>query len=388
MELKDMTNDELEARKAEIVAELDADGADLDALEAEVRAIKAEQENRKAVEAQKAEVRAAVAEGKGEVIETIPEERKATMDILELRKDSRYVDAYADYIKGAKKEEEVRALITELGITNQGTQGAGLPVPTIISEIVETAWESDRIMSLVKKTYFKGIFKQAFEISASPAGWHNEGDTAVDEETLKHGIVTMEPKMIKKWIGVSDEILSTRNGEEFLRYVYDELTYQIVKFAAAQLLSIIAAAGTQSSPTTVGLPQVGVTTMGLGDIVEGLGALSGRASDITAVMNRQTWAAYKALELGANYAMDLFSGMRVVYDDSLKAFSAATTGDTFMIIGDFQLGARANFPNGDEVEIIVDPYSGKKQDLVEVLGKEYVALGVVAPDSFVRYVVE
>ena len=44
MELKEMTIEQLEERRAAIVAELDAPEADLDALEAEARAIKEELE--------------------------------------------------------------------------------------------------------------------------------------------------------------------------------------------------------------------------------------------------------------------------------------------------------------------------------------------------------
>ena len=43
MELKEMTIEELEARKSAIVAELDVEGADLNALEAEIKSIKEEQ---------------------------------------------------------------------------------------------------------------------------------------------------------------------------------------------------------------------------------------------------------------------------------------------------------------------------------------------------------
>lgn len=47
MEIKEMTIEELEARKAEIATEVDAEGADLDALEGEIRSINAELESRK-----------------------------------------------------------------------------------------------------------------------------------------------------------------------------------------------------------------------------------------------------------------------------------------------------------------------------------------------------
>ena len=50
MELKNMTIDELEARKAQIAEEVETEGADLDTLTEEVRAIKAELESRKDAE--------------------------------------------------------------------------------------------------------------------------------------------------------------------------------------------------------------------------------------------------------------------------------------------------------------------------------------------------
>ena len=57
MEIKDMTIEQLEERKAAISAEVDAPEADLDALESEARAINTEIEERKAAEAQREEIR-------------------------------------------------------------------------------------------------------------------------------------------------------------------------------------------------------------------------------------------------------------------------------------------------------------------------------------------
>lgn len=71
MKIKEMTIEELEARKAEIATEVDNEGADLDALEEEVRAIKEELEFRKAEEAKKAEIRSAVAAGAGTVFQAL-----------------------------------------------------------------------------------------------------------------------------------------------------------------------------------------------------------------------------------------------------------------------------------------------------------------------------
>ena len=76
MELKEMTVEELEARKAAIATEIDAPEANLDDLEAEARSINAELEERKATEAKKVEVRKAVAEGAGKVIRKFEKEER------------------------------------------------------------------------------------------------------------------------------------------------------------------------------------------------------------------------------------------------------------------------------------------------------------------------
>ena len=69
-----------------------------------------------------------------------------------------------------------------------------------------------------------------------------------------------------------------------------------------------------------------------------------------------------------------------------KLTMTATTGETWMIVGDFNEGAMFNFPNGDDINIVVDRLSLKKQDLVEVFGREFVGIGVVGPNSFCKVV--
>lgn len=104
MELKDMTIDELEARKAQIAEEVETEGADLDALTEEVRSIKAEIEARKDAEAKRAEIRTAVANGAGEIVEApVVEERNTMKDITEIRNSKEYIDAYAEYLKAKRR---------------------------------------------------------------------------------------------------------------------------------------------------------------------------------------------------------------------------------------------------------------------------------------------
>ncbi len=68
----------------------------------------------------------------------------------------------------------------------------------------------------------------------------------------------------------------------------------------------------------------------------------------------------------------------------MKAYAAASTGDTYLIVGDLDQGALANFPNGEGIEFKFDDKTLMAQDLVKILGREYVALGVVAPQAFCK----
>jgi hypothetical protein len=57
-----------------------------------------------------------------------------------------------------------------------------------------------------------------------------------------------------------------------------------------------------------------------------------------------------------------------------------------MIVGDFAAGAQANFPNGDEINIKRDDLSLAEKDLVKLVGREYVGLGVVGDHCFCKVV--
>ena len=368
------TLEEIEVRKTEIAEEMRADGADLDALEAEIKAL----ETRKAEiveEQRKAQVE--VAEGAGKVIEN-KEERKV-MNLEEIRSSEAYANAYANYIKNGD-DTECRSLLT----TN--TVSGSVPVPTVVYDIVKTAWEKEGIMSRVKKAYVKGNLKVGFEISASGAVIHTEGGNAVSEETLTLGIVELVPQSIKKWISISDEVMDLR-GEAFLQYIYDELAYQIAKKAADTLVANIIACTTGASSATVGVPQYATSTIAIDIVANALGKLSDEADNPVVIMNKATWPLFKAVQYANSYGVDPFEGLDVVFNNSIMPFSSAsTTGDTYMIVGDLGQGALANFPNGDEIEFKFDDKTDMTKDLVRVLGREFIAIEPVAPNAFVKIV--
>lgn len=126
MELKEMTVEQLEERKAAIAAELDNDDADLDALESEARGIKEELESRKAEAAQREEIRKAVAEGEGTVIKTfeIKEERKEMFGI----ETKEYRDAFMANLVGRATPEQ-RAVLAD-----NSAYGDGLALPVALDE--------------------------------------------------------------------------------------------------------------------------------------------------------------------------------------------------------------------------------------------------------------
>lgn len=374
MEFANKTVEELEARKLAIASEMDAEGADLDALTDEVRRINAEMETRKAAEAKKAEIRKAVAAGKGQVIESAPKtERKSNEEI---RSSEAYINAFANYIKTGN-DKECRSLLTE-NVSGQ------LPVPTFLDNIIRTAWEKDDILSRVRRTDIRGNLRVPFELSASDAYVHTEGTAAVTEESLTFGVVTMTPANIKKWIKISDEAVAM-GGETFLRYIYDELTYKIIKKLASLVIADVTGSPSSSDADEVGVAQVtlapSVTT-----IPTAVANLSDEASEVVVIMNRLTEVEFISAYAAGNFAVDPFAGLRKVYTSALPAYSAATAGSgIYAIVGDLR-GCQVNFPEGDDVIIKWDDLSLAESDLVKVVGRIYAAHDVTGPGMLVNII--
>ena len=386
-----MSLDELKERRSAIDAELSDIVAHLDAEETEERASTEELEAKsaelmeerqnilaeiekaeKAIEEEKRAMADVISEVKTEVIE---KREDSKMTDMEIRNSKEYINAFAEYLKNGE-DAECRSLLTE---NASGT----IPVPEMVYDIVKTAWERDGITSRVRKAYVKGNLKVGFEISSTGATVHTEGGGAVSEETLVLGVVNLVPKSIKKWISVSDEALDLR-GEEFLRYIYDELTYQIAKKAADELIAAIKACGTVSTTTQVGVPAITSTTVGVGLVAQAMSLLSDEAANPVVMMNKATWGAFKSAQYANGFDADPFEGLPVVFNNTISAFSAATTGVPYAIVGDLEQGALMNFPNGEGIDFKVDELSQAEYDLVRIIGREFVGIGVVAPNAFVK----
>ena len=362
----------------------------IDALDAEVRsmteveAIEHASEEKSALLTRKAELEALekrkqnvidLTSGKvsGNVLEEIKEERK--MDIMEFRNTKQYIDAFAEYIKSGD-ETELRALLTN------NVEGGTIAVPTFVLDIVKTAWDKNDLLSRINTTDLPGNLQVQFEISGDDAVVHTEGSGAVAEETLTEGIATLKPESIKKWISISDEAMDLR-GEPFLQYIYSELAYRIAKKAADNFVAILKALPTTATATTVSAPKISAAPA-LGTVAEAIGNLSDEAANPVIIMNKLTWSAFKKAQYDGNYAVDPFEGLPVVFNNSLPAYSAATAGNVYMIVGDLGHGGHVNFPNGRNITFKFDEMSRKKEDLVEILGRQYVAMNAVACKAFVN----
>ena len=372
MELKEMTIEELEARKAAIVAELDVEGADLDALEAEVKSIKEEMENRKAAEAQKEEIRQTVAESSAPVVvQEFKEEKRDMMTNEEIRASKEYVDAFARYLIN-EDDRECRALLT---VDASGS----VPVPTIVDDIIRTAWENESILSRVRKTYIRGNLKVAFELSADGAYVHNEGTTAPTEEALALGIVTMIPKNIKKWIHISDEAIAM-GGEALVRYIYDELTYQILK-----KLSALVVADIKGAPQVADADEASVAKIteapALTTVADAFANLSDEATDAVVIMNKLTYANFKAAHAAGNFAVDPFEGFPVLFSSELPAYDSASDNAVYAIVGDLK-GVQVNYPEGDGIVIKYDDVTEAEKDMVKIVGRQYAAHALTACGRF------
>ena len=370
-EIMTLDNEGVETRKAELKGEIEAakDQDTLNAIAEEKKLL----DERSQVIAEEVETRKAdmlkVASGAGNVVAKAPVEVR-TNDTVRASKE--YTDAYARYLISGNADE-CRSLLTS-NVSGQ------LPVPTIIDEIIRTAWDKSEILSRVRRTFVRGNLKVAFEKSATGAYEHTEGTSAPTEEEITLGIVEMIPKNIKKWITISDEAVAM-GGETLLRYIYDEITYQIVTKKLTDLVvGDIAAAPTTATATKASAAAI-TAAPGLDTVAKAFANLSDEASNPVIIMNKLTYANFKTAQVGGNYAVDPFEGLPVLFNNSLPAYDSASATNVDMIVGDLS-GVQVNYPEGDNVVIKYDELSLAEDDLVKIVGRQYAAHAVTACGRF------
>lgn len=376
MKFDEMEVEELENRQAEI-AGMETEGVSTEELNQrseELEAIKAELESRKKAAEEAAEARKAVEAGAGETKEEHQEEKR--MSENEIRNTPEYLNAYANYVKTGR-DDECRAVL----LSKNAAASGQVPVPDMLEEIIKTAWERNEFLNRVRKTYFRGNLRVPFELSATGAWVHAEGTTGLTEEELTIGIVELKPENIKKWIRISDEAIDM-GGEEFLRYIYDEITYRILLELVKQMVGDVVSAGTSNTSSAIGIPVVKVAP-GVNTVRDATANLTEEATNLCVVINRLTEASFNAAVASANFAIDPWAGLPRVYTSALGAYSTLSENGVYAIIGDLS-ALQANYPVGEGVVIKWDDLSLAEDDLVKVVGRQYAGHGVTAPGRLVK----
>ena len=376
--------EEIEKRKAQIAEEVKASDnlEEIEKLNEEVDVLNDEIEQIKTHEEEE-EITEQIEEKKVAVKEVVMEVKNMENN-KEFRNSKEYIDAFAEYIK-TNDDKELRALITTNGYATGNSPV--VETPDMVYDIVKTAWEREDLISRVRSLSVKGNLKVQFEVSGDAAVVHQEGNAAVSEESLVLGVVELTPVSIKKWISISDEVLDMR-GEQFLNYIYDEITYRIAKKAADELVAKIAqlpqslsANGETGVYDKVSANKI-TKAPSVSLVAEAIANLSDETNDITIVMNKLTYAKFKDAQFAAGYPIDVFEGARVVFNNTLPAYDSANANAVYAIVGDFAHGALANYPNGEGIEIKYDDTTLMTSDLVRILGRKYVGIDAVADKAF------
>ena len=380
-DLTGKTVEELQERQQVLATEIPAEERDaMTAEEIEERAdemetIKAELEARKAAAKAEEEARKAVESGAGETKEDYKQEEKR-MEVSEIRNSPEYLNAYANYIRSGN-DNECRTVL----LSKNAPASGQLPVPDMVEATIKTAWEKKDFLNKVRKTYFRGNVRVPFELSATGAWKHVEGTTGLTEEEITIGIVQLIPANIKKLVRVTDECIAM-GGEEFINYIYEEVTYQILKELVKEIIDKIDDASTSNGSTAVGIPKVKVAP-GVMVLANAATNLSEEANDLCVVLNRLTEAKFNTAYASGQFAIDPFAGFTKVYCSALPAYDAANENDMYAIVGDLS-AIQVNYPEGEGIIVKWDDMSEAEDDLVKVVGRQYSGFGVTAPGRLVK----
>jgi hypothetical protein len=111
--------------------------------------------------------------------------------------------------------------------------------------------------------------------------------------------------------------------------------------------------------------------------------LSEEATDLCVAMNPLTIGAFYDAQAAGNFAMDPFAGLTLIKCSSLPAYSSADSNAMYAIVGDLK-AIQVNYPEGEGVVTVWDPYTYAEDDMVKVVARQYAGYGVTAPGRLVK----
>lgn len=393
--------DEVEAKKEEFE---NADTDKRDELLEEVEAL-TEEANKIDEEVQKLEEQRNKMKAQEErmsmaqtLSKTAIEERKEqienNMENVNVLKTPEYEQLYADMIRGKADVKEVRSYLQQRSLA---TTSENVPIPEIMQGFVETAWYTyGKFSRLVSETFEPAILKIPVEVEATGAVWHDELGEEPKEEEITLGQIILQPKMIKKWISLTDELMAM-SAEDFLRYISDELVYRVILALDEAIINRTDVNGlgvigiVNNANTEVANAELNFNTINI--------ALANLVTfeDLTIAMNPATFfnnfmgmtdevgrPIFNVVQNNNDRPSYYLAGHRVEFTQALKSYDDASNGEAYLVVGNFRRGYRLNYPQGRNVITLVDPYTLATQDLVRMIGRLYVAGNVVKPKHFAQ----
>lgn len=374
-------------KREELIGEVEALTEEADKIDEEVKELEEQKE-----ELEKQEERMSLTRS---LSKSVIEERKEQIMETNVLASKEYNQLYADYIRGKVDEREVRSFLTRDGNANLSTATSYVPIPEIMQGFVETAWyEYGKFSRLVSETFEPAIFKIPVEVSATGADWHDENGDAVSQEEITFGQIVLQPKMIKKFIALTDELMAM-SATDFMRYVADELVYRVILALDEAIidrtdvngLGVIGIVGNALTEEVSADISFNVINEAIANLVT--------FDDLTIAMNPATFfnnfmgltdqvgnPIFRVVHDNENRPQYYLSGHRVEFTQALPAYADAEAGDVYAVVGNFRRGYRLNYPQGRDVITLVDPYTLATEDIVRMIGRLYVAGNVVKPKHF------
>lgn len=322
-------------------------------------------------------------------VETVKVKERKAMEHNDVLDTAEYRSAWVDYVRtGAEIPTELRAGLT--------TTTENVPVPTLMQGYVETAWEQyGKFSRYVTKMSVKGLFAIPLELDADGAQWHDEGSAAPTEESITLGQVLLQPKMIKKWISLTDELMAMA-PEEFMKYIADELVYRVVKELDDAIINrtptngqgVVGIAGNTNAIATLSLLDFNAINRAVARLVT--------FDNLIVAMNPVTFydnfmsltdttgrPIYQIATDNAGKPQYFINGQRVEFTTALPPYDNTEAGETWAIVGNFK-GYRLNFPEGEMVRTLFDPYTLATEDKARMVGRLFVAGNITRLGHFVE----
>lgn len=163
------------------------------------------------------------------------------------------------------------------------------------------------------------------------------------------------------------------SGEAYLSYIYDEVARGIIKAEENAVIAAILAAPQTATATAPAVAKTGSAAGAITDFVDARALLSSAAEDLVLIMTPAQYATYRGLQMAANYGVDPFDGLTVLFNDTVTA----------PIIGDLS-GVLMNLPKGSSIEFKYDDKTLMTSDMVKILGRQPAAIGVVGNLFFAK----